>query len=58
MVTAAVYGDRVVVTIEGSGDLQPMRSLANQLANTLQRPVEVYLRTVPSQIEVSSEASQ
>jgi uncharacterized hydrophobic protein (TIGR00271 family) len=49
----AVYDDEVVVTIEGDGSLRPLRVLANQLAQTLERPISVNLRIVPSQIESS-----
>lgn len=46
--------EQVIVTIEGDGELQPLRQLANQLAGTLQRPIQVNLRIVPSQIESSN----
>lgn len=49
----AVYDDQVVVTVEGDGSLQPLRLLANRLAQTLERPISVNLRIVPSQIEAS-----
>ena len=52
-VDVVVRDDQVVVTIEGAGDLQPLRQLANRLAQTLERPVRVNLRIVPSQIESS-----
>jgi uncharacterized hydrophobic protein (TIGR00271 family) len=48
----------VVVTIEGYGELRPLRQLANALADTLKRPVIVDLRTIPSQIEVSGAETQ
>jgi uncharacterized hydrophobic protein (TIGR00271 family) len=51
--SVAVYDDEVVVTIEGDGSLRPLRALANQLAQTLERPISVNLRIVPSQIEAS-----
>lgn len=51
--SVAVYDDQVVVTIEGDGSLRPLRLLANQLAQTLERPISVNLRIVPSQIEAS-----
>ena len=47
----------VLVTVEGSGELRPLRDLANQLANTLERPVLVNLRVVPSQVEPSGGGS-
>ncbi len=50
----AVYDDEVVVTVEGDGSLRSLRVLANQLAQTLERPVSVKLRIVPSQIETSN----
>ena len=53
VVSVAVYDDQVVVTVEGDGSLRPLRLLANQLAQTLKRPVSVNLRVVPSQIEAS-----
>ena len=53
VVSVAVYDDQVVVTVEGDGSLRPLRLLANQLAQTLKRPISVNLRVVPSQIEAS-----
>jgi uncharacterized hydrophobic protein (TIGR00271 family) len=52
-VSVVVRDDQVVVTIEGAGDLQPLRQLANQLAQTFKRPVQVSLRILPSQLESS-----
>ena len=43
-VSVAVYDDQVVVTVEGDGSLRPLRLLANQLAQTLKRPISVNLR--------------
>jgi uncharacterized hydrophobic protein (TIGR00271 family) len=54
VVSVAVYDDQVVVTVEGDGSLRPLRLLANQLAQTLKRPISVNLRAVPSQIEASN----
>lgn len=52
-------GDQIVgATIEGYGELRPLRQLANALADTLGRPVVVELRVIPSQIEVSGAESQ
>ena len=53
VVSVAVDDDQVVVTVEGDGSLRSLRLLANQLAQTLKRPVSVNLRVVPSQIEAS-----
>ncbi len=53
LVRVEVIDDRVVTTIEGSGQLRALRDLANQLAVTLKRPVRVDLRTIPSQVEAS-----
>jgi uncharacterized hydrophobic protein (TIGR00271 family) len=53
VVGVTVNDDEVVVTVEGDGSLQPLRLLANQLAQTLERPIWVNLRVVPSQIESS-----
>ncbi len=52
-VGVVVRDEQVIVTIEGGGDLQPLRQLANRLAQTLERPVQVNLRIFPSQIEAS-----
>ena len=49
-----VNDEQVTVTIEGDGDLRPLRQLAGQLAQALERPVWVKLRIVPSQSEASS----
>jgi uncharacterized membrane protein len=43
----------VVVTVDGDGELRPLKELANTLALTLKRPVKVNLRVVPSQVESS-----
>jgi uncharacterized hydrophobic protein (TIGR00271 family) len=53
VVSVNVRDRLVVATIEGAGDLHPLRDLANRLAATLRRPVVVNLRVVPSQIEPS-----
>ena len=47
--------DRVVsVTVDGTGQIQPLQQLANQLARALRRPILVNLRTVPAQMGKSS----
>lgn len=53
-VSVIVDDERVTVTVEGQGELRPLRQLAGQLAQTLERPIWVKLRIVPSQIEASS----
>ena len=57
LVRVEVIDDRVVATIEGSGQIRPLRDLANQLAVTLDRPVRVDLRTIPSLVEASGTES-
>ena len=53
-IIAVNVNDRtVVVTVDGDGELRPLKELANTLAVTLKRPVVVNLRVVPSQIESS-----
>lgn len=53
-IIAVNVNDRtVVVTVEGDGELRPLKELANTLALTLKRPVTVNLRVVPSQVESS-----
>lgn len=53
-IIAVTVNDRtVVVTVDGSGELRPLKELANTLALTLKRPVQVNLRVVPSQVESS-----
>ena len=53
-IIAVNVNDRtVVVTVDGDGELRPLKELANTLALTLKRPVVVNLRVVPSQIESS-----
>jgi len=54
VVNVAVRDEQVIVTVEGDGELRPLRVLANQLAQTLNRPVWVNLRVVPSQVEASN----
>lgn len=44
----------VVVTVEGTGELRPLKELADGLATTLDRPVLVNLRVIPTQSEVST----
>jgi uncharacterized hydrophobic protein (TIGR00271 family) len=46
--------DGVEVTIEGSGDLPESLPLANALAQALERPVTVIIRTVPAEFVQSS----
>ena len=48
-----VNDSTVVVTVDGDGELRPLKELANTLALTLKRPVVVNLRVVPSQVETS-----
>jgi hypothetical protein len=43
----------VNVTVEGSGELPALRTLANALAKTLERPIVVNLRALPTQMESS-----
>jgi uncharacterized hydrophobic protein (TIGR00271 family) len=53
-IIAVNVNDRtVVVTVDGDGELRPLKELANTLALTLKRPVVVNLRVVPSQVESS-----
>jgi uncharacterized hydrophobic protein (TIGR00271 family) len=54
VVSVSVRDERVTVTVEGDGDLRPLRQLAGQLAQTLERPIWVNLRIVPSQLESSN----
>jgi uncharacterized hydrophobic protein (TIGR00271 family) len=47
--------DRItLVTVEGSGALNSLQSLANNLASTLKRPMLVKLRTIPVQTGAST----
>jgi hypothetical protein len=43
----------VVVTVDGYGELPPLRQLASSLVTSLGRPIMVKLRVVPSQVESS-----
>jgi hypothetical protein len=43
-----------MVTIEGSGELKPAQELANQIALTLNRPVNLSLLTLPGLMGVAS----
>ena len=53
-IIAVNVNDRtVVVTVDGNGELRPLKQLATSLATTLGRPIRVNLRIVPSQIESS-----
>jgi uncharacterized hydrophobic protein (TIGR00271 family) len=53
VVRVTVNGQDVIALVEGAGELRPLRDLANQLGLTLERPVLVDLRTIPSQVEAS-----
>ena len=54
-VVAINVNDRlVIVTVEGTGELRPLRELADSLATTLGHPVLVKLRTIPTQSEAST----
>jgi uncharacterized hydrophobic protein (TIGR00271 family) len=44
----------VVVTVEGSGELQSAQLLANRLATVLNHPIILNLRTLPAQLGASS----
>ncbi|NWF79962.1 MAG: DUF389 domain-containing protein [Chloroflexi bacterium] len=50
-----VNGQQVVVAVEGSGELKPVQDLAARLADTLNRPVTVVLRTVHAEVAESQE---
>lgn len=54
VVSVNVNDQVVIATIEGSGELKSTQQLANQLAAALNRPVLVNLRTLPSQLGISS----
>ena len=47
LVDVRVQGDQVEATVEGTGDLQPVHTLANRMATVLQTPVLVRLRVIP-----------
>lgn len=48
-----VNGRQVIAAVEGSGELKPAQDLAARLADTLDRPVTVVLRTVYSEVAES-----
>ncbi|HAJ37577.1 MAG TPA: DUF389 domain-containing protein [Chloroflexi bacterium] len=53
-IIAVNVNDRTVVaTVDGYGELPPLKQLAGALAEKLGRPVVVKLRVVPSQLEAS-----
>jgi uncharacterized hydrophobic protein (TIGR00271 family) len=54
VVTVNVNDKVVIATVEGGGELKPIRQLANQLAAALNRPVLLTLRTLPAQLDASS----
>jgi hypothetical protein len=54
VVTVNVKDRAVKVTIEGSGELKPAQELANQIALTLNRPVNLSLLVVPGLMGVAS----
>lgn len=54
VVSVDVQEEGVTVTIEGQGQPRPLRQLASQLAQRLERPLWVKLRIVPAQVEASN----
>jgi hypothetical protein len=57
VVLVDVCDNIVVATIDGYGNLHPLRDLANQLAARLKRPVAVNLRLLPTQAAASGETA-
>jgi uncharacterized hydrophobic protein (TIGR00271 family) len=53
LLSVSVTDQRTTVTVEGGGGLRPARELANRLAETLGRPVQVTIRTVPAEVSAS-----
>jgi len=53
VVRTTVNGHAVTVVVEGTGEVRPLRDLADNLAATLGRPVVVDLRMIPSRIQAS-----
>lgn len=49
VVNVNVNGRDVIVTVEGSGTLKPARSLANQIARALGRPIVINVRLLPAE---------
>lgn len=47
VVDVQVRGEEVNATVEGTGELQPVQTLADRLARVLQSPVLVRLRVIP-----------
>ncbi|MFO7633574.1 MAG: DUF389 domain-containing protein [Caldilinea sp.] len=56
IIAVSVNDRTVVVTVDGYGELRPLKQLATSLAATLGRPILVNLRVVPSQVESSEGA--
>ena len=48
VVRTTVNGHAVTIVVEGTGEVHPLRDLADNLAATLGRPVVVDLRVIPS----------
>lgn len=55
VVDVSVNGEQVKATVEGTGELQPVQTLADRLARALQSPVLVRLRVIP---EAHSESAK
>lgn len=53
VVRTTVNGHAVTVVVEGTGEMRPLRDLADGLAATLGRSVVVDLRVIPSRIQAS-----
>ncbi|MFN8379933.1 MAG: DUF389 domain-containing protein [Anaerolineae bacterium] len=53
VVSVTVDGQMTRVTLEGAGDLRPVRELANSIAESLGHSVVVVVRTLPAQASAS-----
>jgi uncharacterized hydrophobic protein (TIGR00271 family) len=57
IVTVSVNGQLIAVSVEGIDQLKSVDDLAEELEKTLQHPVTVTLRVIPTKIEVSQSRS-
>ena len=53
LVAVNVDGELVAVSVEGVGDLKPLKLLRDQLESAINRPVIVRLRVIPTKLESS-----
>lgn len=57
LVAVNVNGELVDVSVEGVGELKPLKLLRDELESAIKHPVIVRLRAIPAELEVAQGAS-